>query len=404
MSTKTVHRITSTLLALLALGAGLPNDAFAEEYLNQGIKLFNQKQYAQSRPYFDKAAENAPWDSNAFYYQALAAQYCRDWPAAKKLWAKVIEKFPGTPAASNAAQAMRALDPGYFTRQQNSGTASAGGTAASGAPMAAGDDDNAETLIAAVQYQAPAQARIPVNRADNRVILDAQINNRSTKVEFTGSTSVLTPKDAKALQVTMPDRTPVKVGKRVPVQIRLGDIVASAFPIMVEDGERSRIGDDFFRKFSYQLDPSFLVVTKKNTSGGGGKTAYDVPFRKNGQDMYVEVTVNGRRVSMVFDPKGGETIVPAKRAREFGLDVETTEKVDQWDPLKQSGPLRGEAGFGEVKVKSTAEAKINIGPVFGQLVTIKVDEKARDAKIGTDALGGWKFNVDPSANLIRFSR
>jgi hypothetical protein len=412
MSTRTVHRIKSTLLSLLALGLVFPSGAFAEEYLNQGIKMFNQKQYAASRPYFDKAAENAPWDSNAFYYQALAAQYCRDWPAAKRLWAKVIEKFPGTPAASNATAAMKALDPNYFKRS-TAGEATAsrssgggGSTASSGSSSSSSssdDDSNAETLIAAVQYQAPAQSRIPVSRSDVRVMLDAQINNRGVKVEFNGSSSILTPKDAKALAVTMPDRSAVKVGKRVPVTIRIGDVVANSFPIMVEEADRSRIGDDFFRKFSYQLDPNFLVVTKKITSGSS-KTAYDVPFRKSGSDMYVEVTINGRHVSMLFDPKGGETVVPAKRAREFGLDVESTEKMELYDAQKQSGPMRGDAGFGEVKVQTTAEAKVNIGPVANQVISVKVDDKVRDAKIGTDAFGGWKFSVDPGASLIRFSR
>jgi hypothetical protein len=400
MSSKIVHRITSTLLTLLAVGAVLPQWAFGEEYLNEGIKLFNKKQYNQSRPYFDKAAENAPWDSNAFYYQALSAQYCRDWPAAKKLWAKVIEKFPGTPACSNATAAMRSLDPSYFNRKPES-TTTAGATAPT-ASASASDDDNADALIAAVQYQAPAQARIPVTRQELKVLVDAQFNNRGLKCEFNGSTSALSLKDAKTLQITNPDRSPPKAGKRISIPIRVGDIAAKSFPIMVEDSDHSHLGDDFFRQFSYTLEPSFLIVNKKQ--GGSGKTAYDVPFRKAGSDMIVELTVNGRRVSMMFDPKGGETVVPAKRAREFGLNVEESSNMEGFDRTTQTGPLRGEAGFGDIKTKATAEAKVNIGPVTGQVVSIHVDEKAKDAKIGTDAFGGWKFSVDPGASMIRFSR
>jgi hypothetical protein len=403
MSSKLVRRITSTVLSLIALSAAVSPSAFAEEYLDQGIRLFNNKQYAQSRPYFDKAVENAPWDSNAFYYQALSAQYCRDWPAAKKHCAKVIEKFPGTQACTNATNAMRSLDPGYFSRTKAADAGWSAGSSPATTVTTAAPADNTEALLAAVNYVAPAQARIPVNRADSRVMLDIQINSRGTKAEFTGSQTVLTTKDAAALGITNKDRTPLKVGTRVPVTIRLGEIVANGFPIMVEDGERSRIGDDFFRKFTYQLDPSHLVVTKKAQVAGGGKTMYDVPFRKQGNDMLVDVTVNGRRVSMIFE-KGSETVVPAKRVREFGLDVESTEKMDMWDPEKQSGPLRGDPGFGEVKVKSTAEAKINIGPVANQIITVKVDERAKDAKLGADGLGGWKYSIDTAANMIRFNR
>lgn len=408
MSRKYVHRITSVVLSIIALGAGLPLTADAEEYLNQGIKLFNQKQYTASRPYFDKAAENAPWDSNAFYYQALAAQYCRDFNGAKKLWAKIIEKFPGTPAATNATQAMRSLDPAYFTRSK---AAESTGTSTAASPKAAGGgpsgastgDDDIETKLAAVQYQAPAQARIPVTRSDGRAVISGSVNGRSVSFDFSGSVTSLALKDARTAQITKADRTPVKAGERVAVTVRIGDINATAFPIMVDDSDKSKLGDDFFRKFTYQLDPAMLVVTKK-LSGSGGKTAYDVPFRKSGSDMMVDLTINGRRVTMLFDPAGGETVVPSKRAKEFGLDVETNTEIAKYDRETQSGPQRGEAGWGEEKVKSTAEAKVCIGPVTNQVVTVKVDEKARQAKIGTDAFGGWKYTVDQGASMIRFSR
>jgi hypothetical protein len=408
MSRRNVHRITSALLSILALSAGLPFAADAEEYLNQGIKLFNQKQYNASRPYFDKAAENAPWDSNAFYYQALAAQYCRDFGSAKKLWAKIIEKFPGTPAAANATQAMRALDPAYFTRPKagesggSSATAStSSGGSKSGASSGGGDDD-IETKLAAVQYQAPAQSRIPLTRAEGRPVIAGSVNGRSVSFEFSGGTTSLSAKDARNSQITKPDRTPVKAGERVAVNVKIGDITASSFPILVDDSDKSKLGDDFFRKFTYQLDPQMLIVAKKESSGGG-KTAYDVPFRRSGKDMMVDLTINGRRVSMIFDPSS-ETVVPSKRVREFGLDVQTNTEMAMYDREKGTGPMRGEAGFGEEKVKSTAEAKVCIGPVQNQLVTVHVDEKVQQPKIGTDALGGWKYTVDQGASLIRFSR
>lgn len=410
MSRKIVNRITSALLSILALSVSLPLVADAEEYLNQGIKLFSQKKYSESRPYFDKAAENAPWDSNAFYYQALAAQYCRDFVASKRLWAKIIEKFPGTPAATNATQAMRALDPAYFTRAKASGGASAAISSAGGATSGSSSggsspDDEIETKLAAVQYQAPSQARIPVSRAEGRAVVAGSVNGRSISFDFSGSTTSLALKDARNAQITKPDRTPIKAGERVAVNVRIGDINAASFPIMVDDSDKSKLGDDFFRKFTYQLDPSMLIVTKKSGGGGSGKTAYDVPFRKSGKDLLVDLTINGRRVSMLFDPQGGgETVVPSKRVREFGLDVETNTETAKYDAEKGTGPQRGEAGWGEEKVKSTAEAKVCIGPVQNQIVTVRVDEKAQQAKIGSDAFGGWKYTVDQSASLIRFSR
>lgn len=418
MSSKLFHRITSTILALTALNVAVAPAAFAEEYFDAGVKLFNKKQFNQARPYFDKAVENAPWDSNAFYYQALTAQYCKDWKAAKDMWAKIIERFPGTPAATNATAVMKSLDPGYFKRakaQDNgfnspnaSTSTSTGATASAGASAKAGSkEDEAEAAINAVEFNAPAQARVPITRSDNHVLVDVSVNNRTVKMDFNGSTTCLTPKDATTLGVTNPDRTPVKVGKRAPVSMRLGDISTRNFPILVEDGERSRLGDDFFRKFTYQLDPTVLVVTKKlGGGGGGGRTAYDVPFKRQGKDMVIDVTVNGRRVSMIFDQEGGQCIVPRKRAREFGLDVQEQSEMVGYGvgTDREKGPMRGEAGFGEVKTNTVAEAKVNVGPVSGQVVTFTVDENAKDAKIGSSAFGSWKYSVDQGAGLIRFNR
>lgn len=409
MSSKSLKRITSTCLGLLALSAVIAPAAFADEYYEKGLQLFQKKQYAASRPYFDKAAENAPWDSNAYYYQALTAQYCRDWKAAKTLWGRVIERFPGTAAAANATAVMKTLDPSYF-RQKRTGSASQKfgdlGTpdaAPQAASASAAGDSGANALLAAVQFTAPSQVRVPITRVDNRVMLDAQINNRSLKVEFNSSSSLITPKDAAGLGITNPDRTAVKAGTRVNVPMRVGDIATRSFPLLVDDAERSRIGDDFFRQFSYSLEPSVLVVTKK-TGSSSARSNYDVPFRKQGDNMLVEVTVNGRRCTMVFEKDGSEFVVPKKRAREFGLAAEETSSMDMFDVSKQSGPLRGEAGFGEVKTKSVAEAKVSIGPVANQPMQINVDDNAKDAKIGGSVFSGWKFSVDPGANLIRFNK
>ncbi len=404
MSLNVTRKITSSLIALIVMSIVVAPEANADGYYDKGTQLFAKRQYAAARPYFDKAAENAPWDSNAFYYQALTAQYLKDWKSAKVLWAGIIDRFPGTPAAINATVAMKALDPGFFRRPRaGAGATASAGTSSASTTTAAAQPDNADAALANVQFTSPAQARIPITRTNDRVIVDAQVNNRALKIEFNGAQTALNLKDAAAMGIVNADRTPLKAGTRKPVPMRIGDIATASFPIAIEDIERSRIGDDFFRKFSYSLEPSVLVVTKK-ASSGGGRTSYDVPFRKQGTDMLVEVTMNGRRCNMIFDQEGGECIVPRKRTKEFGLDVQESSAYDIYDAEKQSGPLRGETGFGEVKTKQLAEAKMSLGPVANQVIQVRVDDTAKEAKIGGGALGGWKFSIDPGASLIRFSR
>lgn len=208
----------------------------------------------------------------------------------------------------------------------------------------------------------------------------------------------MSPKDAAALGIKG-----ATIGAKVLTTVKVGEISERNYPVTIDNVEKPRLGDDFLKQFTFTLDNNIMNVVKK--AGGAARAGWDVPFRRQGKDMLVEAMVNGRRVSMIFDQGGGECVVPKNRVREFGLEANETSQLNMFNPNSNpTGAVRGEAGFGETKTQVTAEGKVQIGPVITPGVRFKVDDTAKDAKLSSSAFGEWKYDVDLTANLLRFHR
>lgn len=372
----------------------------ADTYFDQGRLLFDKRQFAKALPYFHKAAEDSPWDSSAAYYEALCFHQIRDWNHAKAAYKGIVEHFPGSPAYGNAIGALKVLDPAFVQAMQAkvNGTGAASVSSGSGSPGSAGGGSNdLAAMMARVIVQAPNECKIPVQKVTDKTWVDGSVNGRSFKFDFGGGdATTISTKDAKSLNLGASSG-------RVPVTIKVGQITLSNFPINVEDTNVPKLGTDFFAKFAYTQDPSNITATKKQGGSQSSASSWDVPFRKKGKDMLIEVQVNGRRVSVVLDQDAGENIIPRNRAREFGLEVNEGTTLNRYDAdTNPTGPLRGQAGWGEEKNVTAADAKVVVGPCTSQ-VRFKIDDKATDAKVGSSIFGGWKLQVDPSANKIHFN-
>lgn len=401
-----MNRSTKLLLACALFLTTGQLSALADPYFDKGVQLFNKKQFAQALPYFHKAVEDSPWDSTACYYNALTYQYMGDWKHAKEAYRSLADRFPGTPAGNNAIAALKRLDPDYFKQKAAAAKAASdgagGGSATATASTASDPAAELDKLMAKVEYSGPSQSKVPLTKQLDRNIVDGQLNNRSVKFDFGGEETVISPKEAVAFGITDANRAPVKNGTRVPATIKLGSFTAAKFPILVENTDRPKLGTDFFSKLAYTLEPTQIVITKKESTA---KSGWDIPFRKSGKDMLVEVMVNGRRVPMVLDVNASECVVPKRRAKEFGLEVQESSTVNQFNAVTNpNGPIRGQDGFGDEITTSFAEAKMQFGPVSNGALRIKIDENAKEAKLGTGALSGWKYTVDSASGMIRFSR
>lgn len=384
-----MKRLGKTLPLVAVLAAISVQAVSADSYFDNGRSFFDKRQWAKALPYFHKAAEDSPWDSTAAYYEALCYHQLRDWGNAKKAYKGIVEHFPGSPAYSNAIAALKVLDPS-FVNQHNNGTPAA-------TLQSTSNDSGADAaaLMAKVVVTAPGgETQIPVQRVTNKTWVDGSVNGRSFKFDFGGENTTISPKDAKAMGMA------VSSGKAIGT-VKVGQISESNFPVSVEETASPKLGNDFFNQFSYTLNPSSISATKK--AGGASGSSWDVPFSKSGKDMMINVLCNGRRVSVVFDPDGGENVVPKNRAREFGLEVNEGSTLNRYDAdTNPNGPLRGQPGWGEMKDVTAADGKVVVGPCSSQ-VHFKIDDKATSARVTPSVFGGWRYQVDPAAQKLHFT-
>lgn len=389
-----MSRVRKNLPLAIVLLLASANCVFADSYFDQGKLLFDKRQFQKALPYFHKAAIDSPWDSSAAYYEALCYHQMRDWNNAKTTYKSIVEHFPGSPAYGNAMAALKVLDPAFIKSQQSKMTTGGGGTVGGGTT---GGTADLGALMAAVQITAPNECKIPVQRITDKNWVDGSVNGRGFKFDFYGGeTTSISSKDAKQMNLTV-------ANGRAIVTVKVGQISETNFPIAVEEGDKSRLGTDFFQKFAYTLEPSNIVAIKKG-GGGANSSTWEVPFRKKGKDMVIEVQCNGRRVSVVLDPDGSESVIPRSRAREFGMEVSESQELNMYNPdTNPNGALRGQAGFGEVKQVTAGDGKIVVGPCTSQ-VRFRIDDKAAEAKVSPSIFGGFKYIVDPAASKLRLTK
>jgi hypothetical protein len=396
------------ILCLLVCAFALGQSCLADEYYDEGVKRYTKKDYRGCIPYFEQSLTISPWESNTYYYCALAYQQAGMWEKAKEKYETLIEKFPGTPAANNATAVIKRLDPSYFNKRP-----AAGGGDATTASVDSGTKAQDDPL-AGVVVSGPATSRVALERANDNMIVSGSINNRTVKMYIGGDATTISRKDLGALGIQAPKGTGTReAGQSTPSwkirgQVRVGDISQSNFPITINDtADHPTLGNDFFSKVGYTVDnrANTMTLTRKDGAAARSAGGYEVPFTKSGSDMMVNVTVNGRSCSMIFDDKGSECVVPKRRAREFGLEVNETSVTNMYNPgSNPTGAIRGEAGFGDQKVEASADASIRLGPISKSGVHFKLDDAARQAKLGSSAFGDWQYTIDSQANVIRFKR
>ena len=131
-----------------------------------------------------------------------------------------------------------------------------------------------------------------------------------------------------------------------------------------------------------------------------------MPFRKKGSDYMIDLTVNGRSLSVAFDPASSDFVVPRKNAKQLGIEGSEESVLNAYNPATNpNGPVRGEAGYGEVKKEASAEVNLKLGQIVKSGVKVKLDDDAAaTAKIGAGVFSDYQCTIDNQGNVIHFKR
>lgn len=388
---------------ILLLGFTILNSsnlAFADQYADQGMKLFNAKNYGQAAAYFEQSIKNAPWETASYYYCALSYHYLKDFKKAMMRYAEVVEKFPGTPASNNSLAAINAIDPNYFKKSTPGLRPASGGTAGAGTVSTGG---SAAEDKGTVEGQAQTRINFRANQSDK--VVDVRINGRSTRAIFdpNGESTSFSRQQLTALAVPVP-----KGAGEMKAEIDLGGVVRKGFPVSIsDDGSPARIGQSFLDAFNYKVDEGGKWIDLKRKSGGGSGSGSEVAFTKDGKDLVVQAEINGRGTAMIYEPSGEGLEMTTRQAKSLGLRVDEAEEK-KVDP--NEGPQRGDPNWVSPEDRpsgpKTMQLRLKFGPIEKAGVQCHIHETGpKYPKFSADALGsGWQIDIDYKASKIRFNK
>lgn len=395
------HGFSVLALTLGLAACGVPA-ALADAYYDQGVKLYQKKDYARAAQYFEESIKNAPWESSSFYYAGLAYQSLGQWDKAKEKYRAVVEKFPGSQAYTNAEAVLKRIDPGYFTHRNDpkpsisSSAAASSTSSASSGSSASGEDQD----MARVQFSGPQQSRVSGKKEGDKILVDVQVGSGQLKMVYDPgqADTIVTKKDAQKVGLTA-------AGGKAFAGVRLGQVTATNFPITVQEASENVLGRKFFRDFTATVDNATTSITmyKKGAQAAAGVA---VPFTKQSGKMYIDVQINGRTCKMQFDPNSSDCAIPKSQARSLGLNVEESEKSNAYDIYTNpNGIQRGEAGYGDTTKEASTEATVKIGPFVKSGVRFKVEDgSTAQAKFGGSLIGSSQYTIDEAASVIRFRK
>ena len=389
--------------------------ALAEPYLEKGIALYSQGNFKAAAPYMDYAVKQSTNDSTAYYYAAMTYHQLGLRNQAVAYYRQIMEKFPTSDAATRARTALTVLDPAYISR--HAGTSSGG---SNNTP-----DAKAHSAFSSDFSKLPDQGRIYFQRQGGVLMVDAELNNRSTKMIFdTGAEGCLFGKNQLAQLGISPPQGAAQgkshgVGSSkgqdmwiMNVDLKVGNIVRKNFPIGVQESLETEplLGQTFFSDFTYTIDngANSIAYAKKHIAqqkGGQAKPGasaqkdnYSVPFTREGKELIVNAEVNGKACKMIFDTGASGTAFSKYQLEKLGIPIPD-------DAEEGTGSGIG----GATKSMMFNLSRVKLGPIDKSALRISVPEQASLPRplLGQNFYGDWQYtieNTSPSEGYIKFMR
>lgn len=367
----------------------------------QGLALYQQKRYKAAAEAFERSLRTCPHDANVSYYLAVSCQKCGRVKRAHQLFKHVVTSFPDT----NAARLAQA-----FLQEQSKpekGTIKGATSSQSKAPRLNDSDST------------PVQEKIGFERRGERLFIKAHINDRPVQMCFdTGAPSTFISVAAlSALNLPVPSGPPTLMvagptGDPIPtwetaVNVKVGNITRARFPIFVMDNagksidDAPALGQSFFSQFHYTIDEQSKTIqfTKIGAEGGSsGITTsttdpWSVPFSWQGRQMVVQVEVNGRPVSMLFD--AGAYYIAFNQRTLHNLNIQFPSET----------PTDAPATDGAAPVGSEFEVEsMRLGPITKRNIHVVAmsDSALRTPLLGQPFFGDYQYTIDNEHGLIHF--
>ncbi len=374
----------------------------ASQSLSKGMALAKQGKYQEAVTHLRQAEANA---SN-FYYQAYCYYQLKHEQDAKKLFAYVVDKFPGTDEAKLALDFLKKLDPASIpeTRPTHSAEAKKQNIQRSrtkaASSMAESSADKPEDFD-----KLPREARIFFTPGSSgHMVVDAKINGHPIKCWFdTGAPGLLFGKNnLRDLGIPVPQGDPTTsvrgwAGVSLPawemnLTVKVGNVERTLPAAIQEELDLPPlIGYSFIEGFQYEIDQKAkcMMLRKEQASEQALNALYDLPCKIVGTKPIVPLEVNGRRIPVFIDTGADTTIINASEAASFKIEVPS------------DAPSFTGGGIGGSTVYRGVDLNLKLGPIIRKDFQVLIGGHAGSC-VGQDFLKGWRFTVDEQKGLLRF--
>jgi clan AA aspartic protease (TIGR02281 family) len=405
MTPKTITLLTALLAAIWLLP---PPTVLAQNAdFGAGVKLYAAGNFNGAIPKFTAARAAKFQPENALYYQALCHHRLGQVEKAKELYRKIVTEYGTTAAADNARTALGITSPAATAASATAPTAVSSAVALSGGPI-----------------EKSVNCEIPFSNNPEGMIVPVQVGGIWVAAIWdTGASPVFFPKSV--LEKAGIDlKSMTKAGRAVGIggeiqtyrlntTVRVGNQLIS-MPIMVEDDtasqrndDRARItygllGEDFFGRYVYEVDPSARVIrllkrtnisTHQPPKTVPRAKGNDMPFRWEDGQIVVTPKINGRECEMIFDTGACSVAFNDKQLTAIGMTR----------PTNSQKALSYGVGGSRASFQFALD-KVQFGPVTRSDVTASIDVFGTQGRplLGQSFLGGVKYRIDPENSVIHF--
>jgi predicted aspartyl protease len=392
-----LHLVTFAFVAVVSSGLAWSADAFT-----QAVMLYGDKKYDQSEKLLLQHLAVNPRSADAHYYLASCYHYEGKLAEAKKEYQLILSAFPGTQAATYAAQGLGTISLAAPT----AAAGSAAQTQRSGAnPFEANPPSTKDDVI-------PDQEWIPYTKYTyGNIRVRASINGRPLEMTFdTGaSTTVIGLKHWLAMGFPRPSGKPdgrsYGVGGGIDmwsqeVEVSLGKIKKHMLVNIAEKlASEPLLGETFFGDFQYNIDNSagYIHFFRKGHTSSASAIPYnsiDIPFRNEGNNMVISGKINGHNQEFFFDTGASSCHFSMYNLINLGIRI---------PPDAMVGASMGVGGLSRTFLFPVDSIEVGDLKKTNFRITVSSDMLPYPL-LGQTFFGDRRYVIDNDRKLIRFNR
>ncbi len=382
-----------------------------ENKRDQGIKLYNAKNFKDAGQLLDQHLTAYPQDVYALYYDALACQALGNMGKAKIFYRQVATLAPNHQLGGYAKAVLKQIDPSFSGGQ-------AGGSAASSGSSGVSSYNSMASASASTKLDTsiPMEWDVYCSPGEHGVWVDVDINGRRIKMIFdTGAPTVFigknqleeigveAPKGAANSAAGGSSASGTVAAWLVPMKVKVGQVERTV-PVQVVETNHSSplLGQTYAGLFEYTIDPGAKRIhfKQRGYNTGANRNAYEVPytFKQAGSRIIVNVEINGKSNPCMFDTGNsacGIMFHSPAQALQYGVQI-----PDDAENMITGGVT------GQSVAKAFNIRRAKLGPIDRSDLSVTVSNTGSTELplLGQPFWQGYEYTINQQKKVIEFVR